>query len=513
MTHLNLAGALIREVADASPEETVRKLKTAVAEELSQLDPTASIHFTDYFNHTYTPDIVLRWSKVDSGERHVYLRLTDDAGELADGIAVICDRKPVVVTLLPPRVDDARFDVDPEAALDARAAEADTLLTDINALDTVGTARTHTPTAKLLGTALSRGGRGLMTSDRADSTIEVVDAGFGAAQQGEPDAVGKAADVADRLFRPEQAGRINRFLQAIWLGNGGSSDRYPRQLYLGGELDDESWAFLLNLADIDDMGFWRSIGRSLSLAQVSRFPQPSGLNLHHLVRANCQTIWARACRVLTRDQTLFDGQGVGPAWEWMIERSALALKGPRLVAYLGQNKEALDGIDTDESDGVAVGELRKRAIGRRIIKVVGRVGAEELDLVNIEHRDVTRSQVLDLLAKTPGADLQVTRVISLVGSGQGLSLDFTTSSATAVTNSQPALRSLVVGALPLLRAMTVSDVAEMSEAFDVPDGRDLFSLVDEVAIHEASEQDAHAAAATSTEPPRTVDVGLVESED
>ena len=36
-------------------------VKQVLCDELARVDPTAHIHRTEYFNHTYVPDVVLAW--------------------------------------------------------------------------------------------------------------------------------------------------------------------------------------------------------------------------------------------------------------------------------------------------------------------------------------------------------------------------------------------------------------------------------------------------------------------
>jgi hypothetical protein len=474
MTNVKVADALIREVADASPAETVEKIKTVTAEELHQLDPTSTIHFTDYFNHSFTPDIVLRWPRGVQDERFVYLRMSNSEGELRDDVGRVADHKPMLVTLTPSAHDNR-----PAAgiSLDAAATEADTLVSNLDGLEALGSARSENTVAGLLGTTVARGGRGLMTEDTARRALDSVGSGFAGARELNDEAVAGAARTADHLLRPELAGRINRFLQAIWLGAGGHSDQYPGPLQLGGELDDDSWLYLLGLDDIEDMDFWRRIGKTLRLEQVSRLQAGNPTNLHNLVRANCETLWARACQVVDEDQTLFSDDRTGTTWRWAVDRSVLALKGPRFTAYLAEKKDSLAHIPVTEGSGVAIPELRARARGRHITKVVGRVGQDEIDLANIEHQDVTSSQVLDLLAKTPGAELKVTRATSRAESGHNIALDFTRSTASAMKNAMPPIYPLVTGALPLLRRMDDDEVSSLGEAFDLAKSPDLLSFL------------------------------------
>lgn len=48
-----------------NPFDQIRIIKQAVTREVRALDPTISPRFTEYFNHSIAPDIVLRWPNED----------------------------------------------------------------------------------------------------------------------------------------------------------------------------------------------------------------------------------------------------------------------------------------------------------------------------------------------------------------------------------------------------------------------------------------------------------------
>lgn len=518
MTELSLGEALLRDVADASPEQTVRKVKNTAAAELAKLDPTASIRFTEYFNHTFAPDIVMQWPKDGRGaERFVYLRLSDRARELTADVSHIRDQRPVVLSLTSPTRGGVSSTPAEEAEhqgaieeLSSAAQEADTLVSDLGGLSTLATARNSSTFVGLLSATVARGGRGLLTVGSAAAAATSIDAGFMGAQQLNAEAVRLASNTSDSLLSATHASRLNRFLQAVWVGAGGRPDLYPREMSLGGELDDDSWAFLLDLPIIDDLDFWRRLGRSLTVSQLARLNVNDGSeNLHNLVKANTDWLWARNCTVVAEEPNLLELE-LRDQWKWTVRRRALALRGPSFTCYLAELKAGLDQIEGTQSDGVAVPELRERAKGRKITGVVMSAGQEELDLASRVQGDVTNSAWLDLLSSVGGDGPRVKRATALLTTGHTVHVDFTQSAASAATRSQPAIPAFVTGVLPLLRSMDAEAMAAMSSCFWSEGGNDLLSLLGqedeaEVARRQIKEEEAEAQIVANEEDAYTHD--------
>ena len=129
------------------------------------------------------------------------------------------------------------------------------------------------------------------------------------------------------------------------------------------------------------------------------------------------------------------------------------------------------------TDGVVVADLRSRAVGHKVTSVVMSDGHEDLDLASTEGRDVTNSSWLTLLAKNE-ATPKIKRVTALLASGHSVNVDFTDSTASAMTKSQPSLPVFVGGVLPLLRDLSEEEVDGLAGCFETGDEQDLFSLLE-----------------------------------
>ena len=53
--------------------ETIQSIKDKTRYYIEQCSPESNIRYTDYFNHTFIPDMVIDWNKQ---ERYLYIRTT-----------------------------------------------------------------------------------------------------------------------------------------------------------------------------------------------------------------------------------------------------------------------------------------------------------------------------------------------------------------------------------------------------------------------------------------------------
>src|SRR5258708_1837608 len=87
-------------MASNNADDIVTGVKQAVAQEVTSLSPDATIVLTNYFNHSYMPDLVLEWN--DAGrraERPIFLRndLRPEVTEVE--VLSLARRAPVVLSL------------------------------------------------------------------------------------------------------------------------------------------------------------------------------------------------------------------------------------------------------------------------------------------------------------------------------------------------------------------------------------------------------------------------------
>jgi len=449
---------LLNEVSQFTPVETVERIKRYAASQLHSVDSSATIHTTDYFNHSFAPDIVMRWP--DREERYVYLRTSKYMDEIAEDVHRVGEHKPVLLSLELPV--PASHGVQDASNLDNAAAKTDTLVVSLETVSKLGLPSPGDTVAKLLKTNLARGGRGVVTPKVADILLVTAQNGFEGARNIDGEAVSTALHQVRRLLRPKNANQLDQFYQALWLGVGGSPSQYPSTISLSGSLSDEIWNYILNLPDIRDNDFWRRVGNTLTIGQIGRLNIGNPQNFHNLIKANTESIWARVCQVVDTAYHLWSST-TNIGWRWEVHKGTLALTGPKYTVLFAERVDDLPMAVDIEKGGVAIAELRARAQSRSITNLAGQVEQLEFALNGKNHRDVIGTKILDIMSDVPESELTVTRATTSVDSLQ-MMLNFPRSTASAVGGAHIQLNAFILGSLPLLRNMTDDEILEVSES-------------------------------------------------
>ena len=466
MRPLLLTRSVIEEVSGASASDTIRLIKDAAIRQLKMMDPRLDISKTDHFNHTFAPDMVITWPGRDSQERWVYLRLSDNARDLSHDIPVIGRHEPIVVSISRTGAEEVSKVGDGEIARDAVAS--DTMITDLDGMAAITANQKTSPTTKMLGATLARGGRGVFTPAVVEDAKATLDKGFAGAGELDSNAVNGATALLSIMLRPQEGSLISRFLEAIWVAKGGRISLFPGAISGNPALDDETWGFLLELEQINDLNFWRQLGASLSLQQLARLKNSSNLNLHNLVRANANRIVARRVRVLRREERLLEDLPDYDDWLWRTENGLLTLRGPNSTAYISDDKEAIAGVDNTRAPGLSVAEIRQRAKDRRVTRIIGSVGNEEIEIANHNRENVTSSESVSRLVAGRESQVQVVRAATMTDQDHTMNLDFTTSTSSA-GSANALLPSHLKAVMPVLASFTAEELASLDDAFYMPD--------------------------------------------
>ncbi len=155
-------------------EDLISGVKRVVRDELHELDPTAGIESTAYYNHSVIPDFVVTWNEFGRKyDRQVFLRPSILSATAGRDIEVLGRSAPVILAL--------RSNSDPIA--EASAAEhianaPDILVTDVNSIAQIAVEagpREPNPLQLLVKSNLVRGGRGLIVSGAAAQISSAVD--------------------------------------------------------------------------------------------------------------------------------------------------------------------------------------------------------------------------------------------------------------------------------------------------------------------------------------------------
>jgi hypothetical protein len=467
-------GSLDSALALADPTDTVESVKSVVSAELSALDSGMCIRWTDYFNHSFVPDLVATWPKSDRPDRYIYLKFNHELGHLFDDLSLVVDKQPIVFGL----TATPRGNGDGTVRIARKSQDTDTLVTDAAGIETVLDARSN-DFLRLVAGAVAHGGRGLLDRPAAQDVTRSVAHGFDGARLTEPVPTRRAVDALDTVLNPATAGRMVRLLQAVWVGSGGHIDTFPGRPEAGDGISDEALEFLLCLEEIPDANFWDRIGREVPIAQLTRVNLPAGsTNLDHLMRVNADRYAARSCRVHveapdpaeTTDLAGVPGRTHRTGTSWSVERRLLALRGDLFTAYIAEHVDDLRRSPyAPKRDGIPLGELMRRAQHLVLSELDLASAGRTVRYSTAERSGVLRDATLGVLLHGLGEDAAVRRTAVVLDKGR-VSCDFQTRTVTSRTNSTVGLPDLLLVAIHLFADTTdheTDHVRRLIQATDV----------------------------------------------
>lgn len=459
-----LGGALSTVSAAETLGERVQIVKTAVGRQMQALTHRADVKFTDYFNHTYTPDMILR-DRDGMWERELFIRLTADPEWLTAQYPQTATPKPLVVPVeaFPP---DAT--TDPSwLALKQRATADHVWVADVSALTHLADEAASNPVNELLGQSLVRGGQGLDSGRTITDKAASVALGFEAAKHADPKGTGLALEtIADSLDDAER-NRLTRVLRAIWVGNQGAESSFPNASTLEGMTPGDVDYLIESLSD-GDPSFWRTIGRGLKSEQLTSLNASSVESLRFQQIVSGALPWLRTKAVYAK---VSDPDVLGdrePA-AWTVAAGCLAVRGPHWICYLaasakGQLPTPKNATRVDPARGTN-GILWREAI-RRLEAAQARVLAAGWVDGQYEHTVIPlHPEAGDVLsAERVGANPVSDRVTELTVTGEGvpsLTIDFDESTAGGATATKYDTAPLLRIAVPMLVPLNSDEQAEV----------------------------------------------------
>jgi hypothetical protein len=451
----------------------ITAIKRAVSNEIRAADPSVSITFTDYFNHTAVPDLVLRWP-TENRERLVYVRPNPSDRWLLDGLDYVSAHKPVIFTLedLTPTAGQAAPDKDRQI-LAGKALATDTWITDPSGVAAVSSVRSKQAYLGLLSQAIVRGGRGVCGGDEIAGLAKKTEAGFAASRRLAEPETRQAVRAMEENLNAEQSGRLTRVLRALWEGYGGAASAFPTASTVG-QLTDDDLSYLLSAVERASSDFWRRIGRTITTAQLGRvrIDDPSE-NMQALVRANMEHLQARGVRVVHEPFRLGESDEVP---RWMVAKGCLALRGLNWIAYVAARRtEELPPPDDARVPDLSTLKRRASAGAASITQV--QLGRDDRAVTyeSKDGTDVLDDPGLQQAATDLGITLVEKAIVALEGA-RSVGIDFAQKSAIGPTNAVFPLGSLLRSALPLISELEPDEVASLQGALKpLPSGDDLFT--------------------------------------
>jgi hypothetical protein len=327
---MSLTDAIHSALDSRSRSESVGAVHDIVANGLRSLDPALEIRTTDYFNHSYVPDLVLRWgSDAQRQERHLHLRYRVSDVAFEQDLRLLHDGNPVFLGMTDEgRLEDAVWQ-DREPNLNG------TLVSQSGALDQF--ARTNN--ADRRGTRATRqiirAGHGAV--DREDAgvisarylrALQQIDAQDARDEQAEEPVREALATLSEVLAEGAEI-EVERALQSEWIRHGRDPDSFPgRDPWRPELLDTEAMREVL-LALLESP---RPVPSEVWIRNVSHIPvekigQVLGRSLRggkfndlvHALLPSWTAQWAWA-------QRLPSGQLI-ESYDWLISDERLAVEG------------------------------------------------------------------------------------------------------------------------------------------------------------------------------------------
>ncbi len=190
-------------------------VKGLVCDELKRVDPNAVVQTTDYFNHSFVPDILLAWP--DGVEREVFLRFVDPQYLKMD-LDRIGTAGPIVFDISSASTRNLEVAVDsPQDTLNQFEA---VMITDAEATEQIRPRRNTNSIVEMVTANVLKAGRGEYSGESARQLMYMAQIGFEGVLGLNPSMVEGAMQTFEEKFDIDFERRIERLLQLFWWANG-----------------------------------------------------------------------------------------------------------------------------------------------------------------------------------------------------------------------------------------------------------------------------------------------------
>lgn len=316
--------AILRALNGSNPTDVISGVKEAVAEKLTELDQHVDVHFTDYFNHSYMPDMILSWQ--ESGrrrERPLFVRTDVDPTGIAADIHSLVPQSPMILAV------DERSGGEParQAVVEEqeRRGRVDLLMTDSSSVATMAPPAAMRSGdynfSRLLGDNFLSGGRGYV--GEVEASLLQAAAHLEDGQNG----FDEFSLAVDQFFMEDAATRLKRSTSLVRSVVSGDIDG----LSLSGKFTQAELRTVLPLLLENSLArttprVWTELGAVMTLADLFDIANDlEELDVSPLLNANLGTWVAKRSQVvmsMAEDSSLPDDTA---RTAWSLWRGLLAL--------------------------------------------------------------------------------------------------------------------------------------------------------------------------------------------
>ncbi|BDU01046.1 MULTISPECIES: helicase associated domain-containing protein [Nocardia] len=311
---------------------SIQRLKEIVTETLLATDPSAKIVQTEYFNHTYIPDLVVEWPSRGSGAiRPIYLRPTQDPWIIEQDVQEHAESKPVFVHLSELFEEGYSVAESGVAKLSSTARSTQSLVTEVEAFDRMSSISGNSG-GHLLPASVLRGGLGLFETEAAEDAAIRVSRGFSGAMDADRQLTESALNAIDDWLSPGEASELTSIFETVWVAAGGSAHEFPRELRnLRLNFSPDRLQLLLGTISQDLTDFWRQVGRSVNLESFKSLNLVGEQRaLQSIMQTALPNITARTCRILNSYH-----QNRSRELAWQVEDGRIYMTGLGKEAWIG----------------------------------------------------------------------------------------------------------------------------------------------------------------------------------
>ena len=335
--------AIDEALTHGDPQDVTESVKMIVAKEIAAVNSELRIQRTEYFNHSYIPDLVTWWGPNDADHREVFLRFDSADRSLALDIERLSRDHPMFFSLRPHRVEEAS----PEVA-EALSQHRRVMVTEASALNELSGSEPGS-FESLVSTSVVRAGRGLVDKEQATRARQDTQGSIKAALLGDEPRTRAAVATTRAILADAASQEIGKYLQMLWLAGGGELDAYPGDRDVGlvaGARDVERLVRLVLSSEVvDSIGFWRRLGSMVTLEVLENLESVELLpNLQHLVNANVSRLFVSYAAVSEHEPRLTSVQS---PFSWLVVDSRLCLDGPEWTIAFADDGRHFSGVSKD----------------------------------------------------------------------------------------------------------------------------------------------------------------------
>ncbi|WOF23666.1 hypothetical protein N8K70_03025 [Microbacterium betulae] len=420
---------------------SIEAVKASVISTLRATDDSVRIHKTEYFNHTYAPDLVLTWAGLKA-DRKVYLRTTDREQYLAEDIQLLQQRDPMIMPL-----DGIQHDSVDAAmrSLNNVSQSVGALVAETSSLTSLGESLGSSPVRNLASRAVLQGGKGLVDGAGAVNFGEAVSAGFSGALNGEVESTAGAVRAAEEILDPARTAALSELLQAAWVGGGNTSTSFPGTMESPASLGPDTLALLLDTVPGSDPEFWAHIARRLELGHLSGLSvSAENEAFQALLRAAAPRLVAKAARLVESDSDRVDGLRWGTAHGLLT-----LLVGTLRVQFADRSQNEFASSGTDLSPSATRFRARAQANQTTVLRIVLASDDRRLEFVSEDGTSLVADNRIDRLEEQLGVAAKVRRAV-VETRGPEMTVDFSSSTVGGNTSAKFSVQSLTDAVAGLL---------------------------------------------------------------